>query len=336
MEGYQLGEHKMAKKIIIDTDPAMGTKGGDPEDCFAIMLAMNSPEVEILGITTVQGNVPVERGFSNASYLVENLKKNIPVHTGRPGTYDKARNEKRKWLSQRKEMEQITPMLSIDSDTKGAPQFIVETCIANSGDIELVTIGPLTNIAQALVIEPSLSEHVNKITMMAGAATVQGNVTPAAEFNIWADPESASVVFKSGIPIRMVPLDVCHKTRFGREHLNQIGKNKHSLCQFVQESVDPWLKINPNQDIIDQGLHLYDSLAVALCFLPDLAEYKEAFVSVETQGEFTDGETVCEFNNSIMGQIFKPKPNTEIALELDIEGFNRIFEKRVIDFLSNL
>tara|TARA_E500000081_G_C6125922_1_gene350760 strand:- start:526 stop:1536 length:1011 start_codon:yes stop_codon:yes gene_type:complete len=336
MEGYQLGEHKMAKKIIIDTDPAMGTKGGDPEDCFAIMLAMNSPEVEILGITTVQGNVPVERGFSNASYLVEHLKKNIPVHTGRPGTYDKARNEKRKWLSQRKEMEQITPMLSIDSDTKGAPQFIVETCIANSGDIELVTIGPLTNIAQALVIEPSLSEHVNKITMMAGAATVQGNVTPAAEFNIWADPESASVVFKSGIPIRMVPLDVCHKTRFGREHLNQIGKNKHSLCQFVQESVDPWLKINPNQDIIDQGLHLYDSLAVALCFLPDLAEYKEAFVSVETQGEFTDGETVCEFNNSIMGQIFKPKPNTEIALELDIEGFNRIFEKRVIDFLSNL
>ena len=189
----------MAKKIIIDTDPAMGTKGGDPEDCFAIMLAMNSPEVEILGITTVQGNVPVERGFSNASYLVEHLKKNIPVHTGRPGTYDKARNEKRKWLSQRKEMEQITPMLSIDSDTKGAPQFIVETCIANSGDIELVTIGPLTNIAQALVIEPSLSEHVNKITMMAGAATVQGNVTPAAEFNIWADPESASVVFKSGI-----------------------------------------------------------------------------------------------------------------------------------------
>ena len=84
----------MAKKIIIDTDPAMGTKGGDPEDCFAIMLAMNSPEVEILGITTVQGNVPVERGYSNASYLVEHLKRDIPVHTGRPGTYDKIRNEK--------------------------------------------------------------------------------------------------------------------------------------------------------------------------------------------------------------------------------------------------
>ena len=82
----------MTRKIIIDTDPAMGTKGGDPEDCFAIMLAMNSPELEILGITTVQGNVPVERGFSNASYLVNELNQSIPVHTGRPGTFDKDRN----------------------------------------------------------------------------------------------------------------------------------------------------------------------------------------------------------------------------------------------------
>ena len=77
----------MKKKIIIDTDPAMGTKGGDPEDCFAIMLALNSPEIEVLGITTVQGNVPVERGYSNAKFLVEELNKEIPVHTGKPGTY---------------------------------------------------------------------------------------------------------------------------------------------------------------------------------------------------------------------------------------------------------
>ena len=140
---------------------------------------------------------------------------------------------------------------------------------------------------------------------------MQGNVTPAAEFNVWADPESAAKVFSSGIPIRMVPLDVCHKTRFGREDLNKIGTNKHPFCQFVQEAVDPWLKINPNLAIIDQGLHLYDSLAMALCFKPELAEYKDAFVSVETKGEFTDGETVCEFNESIMGQIFKPKPNSD-------------------------
>ena len=326
----------MNKKIIIDTDPAMGTKGGDPEDCFAIMLAMNSPELEILGITTVQGNVPVERGYSNAKYLVTELSKDIPVHTGRPGTYDKDRNEKRKWLSQRQEMEQINPLLDISEDSKGAPKFIVETAEKYSGDVELVTIGPLTNIAQALDIEPDLSKYISRITMMAGAATVQGNVTPAAEFNVWADPESAGKVFNSSIPVRMVRLDVCHKTRFGREDLNRIGTNDHPFCKFVQEAVDPWLKINPNQAIVDQGLHLYDSLAVALCFMPELAEYKNAFVSIETKGEYTDGETVCEFNESIMGQIFKPKPNSEVALDIDVEAFNKIFKERVIDFLVNL
>jgi len=326
----------MKKKIIIDTDPAMGTKGGDPEDCFAIMLAMNSPELDILGITTVQGNVPVERGFSNAKYLVEQLNKDIPVHTGTPGTYDKTRNEKRKWLGERKEMEQITPMLSIEDDRKGAPAFIVETAEKNSGDLELVTIGPLTNIAQALDLDAQLSTHINKITMMAGASKVQGNVTPAAEFNVWADPESAAKVFGSGIPIRMVPLDVCHKTRFGREHLNDIGSNDHPFCQFVQQSVDPWLKINPNKDVVDQGLHLYDSLAMALSFMPEIAEYKDAYVTVETKGEFTDGETVSEFNESIMGQIFKPKPNSEVALDIDVEAFNSVFKERVLDFLTSL
>ena len=107
-----------------------------------------------MGITTVQGNVPVERGYSNAKYLVTELNRDIPVHTGRPGTYDKDRNEKRKWLGQRQEMEQINPLLDIDEDLKGAPKFIVETSQENSGEVEIVTIGPLTNIAQALDIDP--------------------------------------------------------------------------------------------------------------------------------------------------------------------------------------
>ena len=326
----------MTRKIIIDTDPAMGTKGGDPEDCFAIMLAMNSPELEILGITTVQGNVPVERGFSNAKYLVKEFDKDIPVHTGAPGTYDLERNEKRKWLGERKEMVQLTPMLKPKKDELSAPSFIAETCVEHSGDIELVTIGPLTNVAKALDEEPELSTHIKKITMMAGAAKVPGNVTPAAEFNVWADPESAAKVFGAGIGFTLVPLDVCHKTRFSRDQLKSIGENPHPFCQFVNESVEPWLKINPNHNIIDQGLHLYDSLAMALCFAPELAEFKKAYVTVETKGEYTDGETVCEFNESIMGQVFKPEHNAEVALDIDVQGFNKLFEERVLNYLINL
>jgi len=217
----------MKKKIIIDTDPAMGTKGGDPEDCFAIMMALNSPELEILGITTVQGNVPVERGYSNATYLLEQFQRDIPLRSGPPNTFDKKRNEERMWLSLREEMEQITPLVKPPNKEEDAATFIYKICKENSGEIELVTIGPLTNIAIVLKEHPDVTNHINKITMMAGSAKVPGNITPAAEFNVWADPEAADMVFRSGIPISMIPLDVCHKTRMSREEMISIGENKH-------------------------------------------------------------------------------------------------------------
>ena len=325
----------MPKRIIIDTDPAMGTKGGDPEDCFAIMLALNSPELQIEGITTVQGNVPVERGFSNVTYLLNELKKDIPIHSGIPGTFDEDRSKERSWLGQRENMEQITPLLTIDKEKIDAPSFISSTCNDNPNEIELVTIGPLTNVAKALEQTPDLKRNIKKITMMAGAAKVPGNITPAAEFNVWADPEAAAKVFESGIDITMVPLDVCHKTRLSRDELISIGEHKHPFCQFVKESVEPW--INIRSDLVsDEGLHLYDSLAMAICFAPELVEFKPAYVAVETAGDYSTGETVCEFNQSIMGRITKPKPNAEIALKLDVQSFNKIFYERVINFLKSL
>ena len=153
----------MPKRIIIDTDPAMGTKGGDPEDCFAIMLALNSPELQIEGITTVQGNVPVERGFSNVTYLLNELKKDIPIHSGIPGTFDEDRSKERSWLGQRENMEQITPLLTIDKEKIDAPSFISSTCNDNPNEIELVTIGPLTNVAKALERTPDLKKILKKL-----------------------------------------------------------------------------------------------------------------------------------------------------------------------------
>ena len=325
----------MPKRIIIDTDPAMGTKGGDPEDCFAIMLALNSPELQIEGITTVQGNVPVERGLSNVTYLLNELEKDIPIHSGMPGTFDEDRSKERSWLGKRENMEQITPLLTIDKEKIDAPSFISSTCNDNPNEIELVTIGPLTNVAKALELTPDLIKNIKKITMMAGAAKVPGNITPAAEFNVWADPEAAAKVFESGIDITMVPLDVCHKTRLSRDELISIGEHKHPFCQFVKESVEPWIDIRSDL-VSDEGLHLYDSLAMAICFAPELVEFEPAYVAVETSGDHSTGETVCEFNQSIMGRITKPKPNADVALKLDVQAFNKIFYERVINFLKSL
>lgn len=325
----------MAQKIIIDTDPAMGSKGGDPEDCFALMLALNSPEVEVVGITTVQGNVPVERGYSNAAYLLDALDKDIPLHAGPPHTFTPERSDQRKMLSNRDDLEQITPLLDPAQLKVSAAEFITRTCLDAPGEIALVTIGPLTNLALALQAEPRLASAISGITMMAGAARIPGNITPAAEFNVWADPEAAEFVFRAGIPQQMIPLDVCHQTRMGQEELMRIGENSHPFCQFVQEAVAPWLHVRTefNQG---EGFHLYDSLAMAAAFIPGIVDYQPAYVVVETEGRYTAGETVCEFNESIMGRILKTEPNTQVALGVDVEGFNRLFNERVIEFLRCL
>ncbi len=325
----------MVQKIIIDTDPAMGSKGGDPEDSFALMLALNSPEVEVVGVTTVQGNVPVERGYSNAAYLLNMLGKDIPLHAGPPHTLTPERSEQRKMLAHRPDMEQIAPLLDPQAQKVSAAEFIARTCLDAPGEVALVTIGPLTNLALALQAEPKLASAIPRITMMAGAARIPGNITPAAEFNVWADPDAAAYVFQAGIPQQMIPLDVCHQTRMGQRELMQIGENPHPFCQFVQEAVAPWLQVRAdfNQG---EGFHLYDSLAMAAAFIPGIVSCQPAYVVVETEGRYTTGATVCEFNESIMGRILKTEPNTDVALGVDVDAFNRLFSGRVLEFLGSL
>lgn len=321
-------------RIIIDTDPAMGSKGGDPEDSFAIMLALNSPEVEVVGVTVVQGNVPVERGYSNAVYLLEAMGRDIPVHAGPPNCLRPARTAQRRGLSER-DIEQINPLLDPSRNPVSAADFIAKMCMGEPGEIELVTIGPLTNVAIALEQHPGLAAAIPRITMMAGAAKIPGNITPAAEFNVWADPDAADVVVRSGIPMVMVPLDVCHQTRMDRNALARIGENPHPLAQFVQEAVEPWIEVRA-QSGGGEGFHLYDSLAMAAAFAPDIIGCRPAYVAVETQGRYTTGETVCEFNESVIGRLRNKSANAEVALTVDIDAFNALFEERVIAFLRNL
>jgi len=325
----------MTRQIIIDTDPAMGSKGGDPEDCFAIMLALNSPELDVMGVTTVQGNVPVDRGYSNASYLLEAMGRDVPLHSGPPNCLREGRSAERAMLGQRDNMEQITPMLNPADNPVSAAEFIDRTCSTAPGEIELVTIGPLTNVAIALEQNPQLAQAIPRITMMAGAARVPGNITPVAEFNVWADPDAAAVVMRSGIPLVMVPLDVCHQTRMDRSTLAAIGESAHPLAQFVHEAVAPWINARAGFDG-DASFHLYDSLAMAVAFAPEIVGCKPAYVVVETEGRHTSGQTVCEFGDSLIGRLRNQPVNAEVALTVDVSAFNTLFAERVIAFLRNL
>jgi len=317
-------------RIIIDTDPAMGSAGGDPEDSFAILLALNSPELTVEGLTVVQGNVPVDHGYANAVHLLDLLgRRDVPVLAGIERPLDPERRLQLAWLEQRGGLERLVPSATPPAGDPHAVDFLVQTVLENPGEIVLVTIGPLSNVARALEREPSLAEKIPRIVMMGGAATVPGNITPAAEFNIWADPEAAHRVFESGVPICMVGLDVCEQTHLNEDVVKRLEAAPSELARFVARAVGPWIELRRNVFGADD-LHLYDSLAVAIAFRPDLVRSSEAFVAVETEGTHTAGATVSYLNPLLRAALTGREPNVDVALEVDRAGFEALFAERVI------
>ena len=316
-------------RIVIDTDPAMGSKGGDPEDSFAIMLALNSPEVTVEGVTVVQGNVPVDHGYPNAKRLMELLgRTDVPVMAGIESPLSAARKAQHKWLVRRGALERMVPRREPEAGEPHAVDFLIQTVLESPGEITIVTIGPLTNLAVALLREPALARKVAGVVAMAGAASVPGNVTPSAEFNVWADPEAASVVFQAGMPLTMVGLDVCEKTHLRQETIERVRWGGSELARFVAEAVTPWMEFRRKTGG-KADLHLYDSLAVATALRPDFVETEESWVVIETEGHHTQGETVA--HRGLLLRASRKAPNVQVALTVDALGFERFFEERVIE-----
>jgi inosine-uridine nucleoside N-ribohydrolase len=316
-------------RIIIDTDPAMGSKGGDPEDGFAILLALHSPEVEVVGVTVVQGNVPVDHGYPNALHLMELVgRRDVPVLAGVESPMSPARKRQIEWLGRRGELPRLVPRRKPSAGDPHAVDFLIQTVLENPGEITLVTIGPLTNVGTALTRAPEIAAKVAGIVAMAGAATVPGNVTPSAEFNVWADPEAADVVFRAGMPLTMVGLDVCEQTHLRLETIERVALGESALARFVAESVTPWMEFRQRTGG-DADLHLYDSLAVATAFRPDFVRVEDSWVAIETQGRLTQGETVA--HRGILLTASRREPNARVALDVDAEAFEAFFSERVID-----
>jgi purine nucleosidase len=309
----------------------MGSAGGDPEDSFAILLALHSPEVSVEGLTVVQGNVPVDHGYANTVHLLDLLgRKDVPVYAGVERPLNSARKAQIAWLEQRGRLERLAPPVTPPDGAPHAVDFLIQILGENPEEITLVTIGPLSNVALALEREPKLAEQIPRIVMMAGAATVPGNITPAPEFNVWADPEAAARVFESGIPITMVGLDVCEQTHLHEESVQEIAAGSTELAGFVARSVQPWIELR-RAIYGTNDLHLYDSLAVAAAFRPDLVRTQEAFVAVETDGTHTAGETVAHLNPILRAAFAQQEPNADVALEVESERFGALFAERVIE-----
>jgi inosine-uridine nucleoside N-ribohydrolase len=271
-------------RVIIDTDPGV-------DDAFALLLAMCSPQLHIEAITAVAGNVPLELTLPNALRMVEIAgRTDLPVAAGAQGpllrrlvtaTYAHGENG----LGGA-----VFPEPKRAAVAEPAADLIQRIVRKYPGEITLVTIGPQTNIATALNADPQLARLVRSLVMMGGSLS-GGNITPAAEFNVYVDPEAARIVFQSGIPITMVGLDVTRKTTLTDQHIAMLESHHNPVSQAAALIGRNSLAHHRAQGL-PSGPNMHDSVAIAALLDPSIIKAAPYYVDVETSGELTAGETL--------------------------------------------
>ena len=293
-------------RIIIDTDP--GT-----DDAIALITALNSPELDVLALTTVTGNASLPDATRNAQGLLAYLgRPDIPVYRGADtpltGEFEFAES-----YHGPGGMTTALPEPQADIQPIPAERYIREATSDGEGDITIVALGPLTNVALAIERETRLKDQVSEIFVMGGAVETAGNITPHAEFNIYDDPRAANVVFESGIPVTLVGLDVCEQVAFGRD--DDDWKTGASAGERLAARImEGWFDIHPEYD----RYVLCDPLTVAAVVRPDLIELRNAAVRVVEEGE-RKGKTVAEYGGG----------NVRVAVNVDVQRAHDFTLKRL-------
>lgn len=279
--------------IIFDTDFVMPPH----DDSMALMLALQSPELEILGVTTVAGNDSVERATSDLLRMLEIANQpGIPVHVGADmplvhAKSDYAVRKYGKWYS-----DETPPMppggyATKKAEDEAAVSFIVRSVMAKPGEVTIVAIGPLTNIAQAIRAEPQFAASVKQLVIMGGAIALlpdgAGNITPNAEFNFWVDPEAAHVTLRSGIPIELSPLNVSRKSALTKDWYEKIVAVDNPLTRLLVETLGRRFAEDPGR-----SWYMYDQIAVASLIDPTLVSTESLFVDVNIDHGISYGVSV--------------------------------------------
>ena len=312
----------MATKIIMDVDT--GT-----DDAIAIMTAALAPEIDLLGVTTVNGNCPVEICTENTLRVLDHIGAIIPVFQGCSLPLSATLTPGRKPNIPSREPSKIhghfldlSPAHSVRQSIT-AVEWLIRTYLQSDGDITLVPVGPLTNIALAIRQAPEILEKIPEIVIMGGGHHVS-NCTSSAEFNIWVDPEAARVVINSGRPIRLITLDATHEALFTMKTcaaLREAG-TPAATCSaaFAEVRIKAYDESQPMASLGAAPIH--DALAVCAIMQPDVVSTVYAHVDVETAGELTDGRTVVDIDRT--GDRGRRPPNVDVALHADGEAFREM------------
>jgi purine nucleosidase len=307
------------RKIIIDTDPGQ-------DDAVAILLALASPEeLEVLGIVAVAGNVPLALTQKNARIVCELAgKRDVRVFAGcdRPLQRKLVTAE---YVHGKTGLDgPVLPDPTMPLEAQHGVDFIVETLRGEpEGTVTLCPLGPLTNIATAFRSAPDIVGRVREVVLMGGAYFEVGNVTPAAEFNIYVDPEAADIVFRSGVPLTVMPLDVTHKALTTAPHIQGF----RDMCTDVGHTVAEWTDFFERFDkekYAAPGAPLHDPCVIAYLLRPDLFSGRRINVEIETEGRFTTGMTVADWWG-----VTDRAPNAMFMGDIDADGFFALLTERI-------
>ena len=299
------------KKIILDCDPGQ-------DDAVALALAMAAKdEIEILGVTTVAGNVPLNLTQRNARIMCEMChRSDVKVYAGaeKPMAQELVTAEHVHGKSGLDGIEIYEPSHSLEE--KHAIDFIIESCLAAElNSLILVPTGPLTNIGLAIDREPDILPKIKEIVLMGGARKEAGNITPSAEFNIYVDPEAAKLVLQCGRPIVMMSLDVTHQVLTTQKRVDTIRNLDSSVGEGIAALIEFYERYDEDKYHLD-GAPLHDPCTVAYLLKPELFKFKNVNVEIETGGTFTRGTTVVDY-----WEVTDRIPNVQWAYEVDDEGF---------------
>jgi purine nucleosidase len=320
-------------KVVIDTDPGLGEPGSDIDDGLAIALALRSPEIDVRGLTIVNGNVDLDTGVDVARRLLHRLDHpDLPVVRGaaRPLVTDMASvRELFHRTSGARPRVAAAERLGPTTDVPAA-QFLVETAASHPGEVTVVAIGPMTNLALALRLDPRFATDVKELVLMAGSGVqLANNVTVTGDFNSYVDPEALHIVLGSGAPVRMVGIDQTSRVMLSRDDARDMRQSSE-FGAWVADRVDGWIDFLgtafPNRPEHQDACFLHDPLVVAAVIDPTVCTWAEAHAAVELAGARTRGQVLTD-----VGLALAPAgpANVTFARDTDVGAFDDLFRSRM-------
>jgi purine nucleosidase len=314
----------MSKHIIFDTDPGI-------DDALAILLALASPELSVDGIVTVHGNVSTEQTTENALAILELAgASHIPVYKGCDLPLVKESLLSPETHGDKGLGYANLPVPATKPQVKHGSDYLIESIMSHPKEVTLVAIGPLTNVALALRKEPRIVENVKEVWVMGGAIQHAGNTTALAEFNTFVDPHAAHVVFHSGMPITLTPLDVTYQCIFTADDLNHLLRIDSPVTKYIADSTRFYMEFHDAYQSI-QGCVINDPMTLALTFMPEICDYQDLVVDVDISTGVGLGNTFADFYN------YEKKPaNMRVALGVRPRMFMELFLERMEKLAKSL